>query len=69
MVRIFGIVALLVMAGFAFASCSGLEGPFGMECDCQFTIGCDCYGGMGCSCNLGVGCACDNSFHDDEPWP
>jgi len=69
-VRIFGIAALLATAGFVFASCAGLDGTFGMECDCEFTIGCGCYGGTGCSCDLGIGCICDDNlgYDPDDPW-
>ena len=64
-VKKFGIIALLVIAGFMFAACETLEG-IGLVCDCGFGIGCDC---TDCFCEFGLGCFCeDNIGNGDDPW-
>ena len=66
-VKILGIVALLVIAGFMFVSCDmlGPDGIFGADCHCDFGFVCDC---VSCFCELGAGCACDGygDFGDDS---
>jgi len=65
-VKVFVVIVLLMIAGFMFVSCEGLEG-LGLDCDCGLGIVCDC--DATCACEFGFGCHCDDDFGDgDDPW-